>query len=125
MVSQLSINHRIKALVTSQVIRLLRSSCHYTATIEGVSQDSGIQQLYRKAGQGWGFPGGTSGKEHSCQCRRLKRGEFDPWIRRISWRRKWQPTPVLLPDKSHGERRLMGYSPWGCTEPDTAGAGQG
>ena len=35
------------------------------------------------------------------------------------WRRKWQPTPVLLPGKSHEQRSLVGYSPWGCKEPDT------
>ena len=34
------------------------------------------------------------------------------------WRRKWQPTPVLLPGKSHGRRSLVGYSPWGCKESD-------
>ena len=37
----------------------------------------------------------------------------------ISWRRKWQPTPVFLPGKSHGWRNLVGYSPWGCKELDT------
>ena len=36
--------------------------------------------------------------------------------RKIPWRRKWQPTPVLLPGKSHGQRSLVGYSPWGCKE---------
>ena len=35
------------------------------------------------------------------------------------WRRQWHPTPVLLPGKSHGQRRLVGYSPWGCKESDT------
>ena len=35
------------------------------------------------------------------------------------WRRKWQPTPVLLPGKSHGQRRLVSYSPWGPKESDT------
>ena len=35
------------------------------------------------------------------------------------WRRKWQPTPILLPRKFHGWRRLVGYSPWGCKESDT------
>ena len=34
---------------------------------------------------------------------------FDPWVRKILWRRKWQPTPVFLPGKSHGQRRLVGY----------------
>ena len=44
--------------------------------------------------------GGTSGKEHACRCRRFKTGGFDPWVRKIPWRRKWQPTPVLLPGES-------------------------
>ena len=44
-----------------------------------------------------GFPGGASGKEPVCQCRRCKRCRFDPWVRKISWRRAWQPTPVFLP----------------------------
>ena len=39
---------------------------------------------------------------------------FDPWIRKIYWTWKWQPTPVLLTGKSHGQRSLVGYSPWGC-----------
>ena len=36
-----------------------------------------------------------------------------------SWRRKWQSTPILLPGKSHGQRNLVGYSPWGLKESDT------
>ena len=36
-----------------------------------------------------------------------------PWVRKIPWRRKWQPTPVILPGKSHGQRSLVGYNPWG------------
>ena len=44
----------------------------------------------------WGFPGGTSGKETTCQWKRCKRGRFDPWVGKISWRRAWQPTPVFL-----------------------------
>ena len=43
------------------------------------------------------------------QCGRL---QFNPWVRKIPWRRKWQSTPVLLPGKSHGQRSLVGYSPW-------------
>ena len=38
---------------------------------------------------------------------------FDPWVSKIPWRIKWQPTTVLLPGKSHGQRSLAGYSPWG------------
>ena len=43
------------------------------------------------------------------QCRRH---EFNPWVGKISWRRKWQPIPVFLPGKSHGQKSLVGYSPW-------------
>ena len=43
---------------------------------------------------------------------------FNPWVRKISWRRKWQPSPVFLPGKSHGQRSLVGYSPWGRKEWD-------
>ena len=44
---------------------------------------------------------------------------FDSWVRKISWRRKWQPPPVFLPGKSYGQRSLAGYSPWGRKESDT------
>ena len=60
-----------------------------------------------------GFPGGSSGKVPACQCRRCKRLRFDPWVRKFPWIRKWQPTPVFLPGKSHRQRSLVGYSPWG------------
>ena len=58
-----------------------------------------------------GSPGGTSGKEPACQCRRHKRCGFDPWVGKIPWRRTWQPTPVFLPGESHGQRSLVGYGP--------------
>ena len=51
------------------------------------------------------------GEEFTCQCRRYG---FDPQVGMIPWKRNWQPTPVLLPRKSHGQRGLVGYSPWGC-----------
>ena len=44
---------------------------------------------------------------------------FDLWVRKIPWRREWQPTPVLLPRKFHRWRSLVGYSPWGRKESDT------
>ena len=62
------------------------------------------------------LPRWCSGKESSCQCRRHKRRRFDPWVRKIPWRRKWQPTPVFLPGKSHGWRSPVGYHPWGHKE---------
>ena len=65
--------------------------------------------------------GGTSGKELTCQCRRHKRCGFDPWVRKIPWRRAWQPTPVL-PGESYGQRSLAGYSPQSRKELDTTEA---
>ena len=59
-----------------------------------------------------GFPGGP---ESACQCKRFA---FDPWVGKIPWRRKWQPSPVFLPGKSQGQRGLAGYSPWGGKELD-------
>ena len=56
-----------------------------------------------------GFPGGKSGKELACWCRRHKRCQFDPWVGKIPWRRAWQPTPVFLPGETHGQRGLAGY----------------
>ena len=43
---------------------------------------------------------------------------FHPWVGKIPWRRKWQPSPVFLPGEFHGQRSLVGYSPWGCKELD-------
>ena len=58
-----------------------------------------------------GFPEGTSGEEAVCQCRRCG---SDPWVGKIPWGRAWQPTPVFLPGKPHGQRHgLMGCSPQG------------
>ena len=67
----------------------------------------------------------ASGKNSACLCWRHRRREFDPRVRKIPWRRTWQPTPVFLPGKSLGQRSLLGYSPWGhkesdSTEPSTA-----
>ena len=63
----------------------------------------------------WSFPGGSDHKESACQCRRPR---FNLWVRKIPWRREWQPTPVFLPGKSHGQRSLAGCSPWVCKESD-------
>jgi len=48
----------------------------------------------------------------------MQETEFNPWIGKIPWRRKWQPTPVFLPEKFHGQRSLVGCIPWGCKESD-------
>ena len=65
------------------------------------------------------FPGGNEelpDEESVCQWRRHG---FDPWSRKIPWRRKWQPTPIFLPGEFQGQRNLAVYSPWGCKESDT------
>ena len=68
----------------------------------------------------WGIPRWHSGRESTCQCRRCKRCGFDPWVGKIPWNRKWQPTLVFLPGKSHEQRSLVGYSPWDHKESDTS-----
>ena len=63
-----------------------------------------------------GLPQGLSSKESTCQCR--KQG-FNPWVRKLPWRREWQPTLVSLPGESRGQRSLAGYSLQGGKESDT------
>ena len=62
-----------------------------------------------------GFPGGSVVKESPCRCRRHR---FDHWVRKIPWKRKWQFISVFLPGKSHGQRSLVSYRPWGRKELD-------
>ena len=57
------------------------------------------------------LPWGSVIKKKNCLCRRYR---FDPWVRKILWKRKWQPTLVFLPEKSHGQMNLSGYNPLGC-----------
>ena len=67
-----------------------------------------------------GFPGGSAGKDPACNARdhpQGRRPRINPWVGKTPGRRKWQPTPVLS-GKSHGQRGLVGYSPWGSKESD-------
>ena len=60
------------------------------------------------------FISGSDGKESACNV-----GDgFNPWVRKISCRREWLPTPVFLPGESHGQKSLVNYSPWGHKESD-------
>ena len=77
-----------------------------------MNQSTNRNSLYIK------LPRWLSGQEFACQCRRGRRLGFDPWVRKIPWRRKWQPSPVFWPGKSHGQRSLVDYSPWGRKESD-------
>ena len=67
-----------------------------------------------------GLPWWLSSKESASRKYR-----FDPWVGKIPWRSKWQPTPVFLPEKSYGQKSLAGYSPWGRKELDTTEATEG
>ena len=92
--------------------------------IPGMGEPGGLPSMgSHRVGQDWsdlaavaaatglvGLPRWLSGKESTCQCRR---GRFDPWVGKIHGRRKWQPTQIFLPGKSHGQRSLVGYSSWG------------
>ena len=76
------------------------------ATVHGVAKSR--MQLSDFTHSLWGFPSGSV-VESSCRCRRHG---FSPWVRKSPWRRKWLSTPVFLPGKFHGQRNLVGYSPW-------------
>ena len=65
-----------------------------------------------------GFPGGSVVKNLSANAGKSQRHRLDPWVGKMPWRRKWQPTPVFLPGESHGQRSLAGYSPSGHKESD-------
>ena len=73
------------------------------------------QTKFGKCIQRSDFPGGSEVKYPPANtgCR------FSPWVRKISWRRKWQPIPVFLPEKSQGQRSVVSYNSWSCRELDT------
>ncbi|XDC83602.1 hypothetical protein R6Z07F_014775 [Ovis aries] len=75
---------------------------------KGMAEEEMVGWHHRRKGRG------ASGKEPTCQCKTHKRSEFNSWIRKIPWRSVWQPTPLFSPGESHGQRRLVGYSPQGC-----------
>ena len=68
------------------------------------------QTLYHLHHQGTWLSWWLSGKESAHQCRRC---EYDPWVEKMPWSRRWQLTPVFLPRKRHEQRGLVGCSPWG------------
>ena len=68
-----------------------------------------------------GFPGGIVVNNLLANAGEAKDAGSIPWVRKIPWRRKWQPTALHLPGKFHGQRSLAGYSPWGHTHACTLG----
>ena len=69
-----------------------------------------------------GLPQRLCGKRILLRRRSHRRCRFDPWVRKICWRRAWQPTPVFLPGESHRQRSLEGYSPQSRKESNTTEA---
>ena len=67
-----------------------------------------------------GFPDGSDGKKKKKKCLHCRRLQFNPWVKKIPWRREWKPTPVFLTGEFHGQKRLDGYNPRYHKESDTA-----
>ena len=86
------------------------SSLMHIDTHHGVPTHAYIYKFTSSYIYTMGFPAGSYGKESTCQYRRHR---LNPWVRKIPWRRRWQPTPVFLPGKSHGHRNLVCYSAQG------------
>ena len=86
---------------------------------EEVSELLKVTQLIRKRSFILRLPRWLNGKEAPYQCRRHRRYRFNPWVRKIPWRREWQSTPIFLPGKFHGQRSMAGFRPWGQKESDT------
>ena len=78
--------------------------------IPGTGKPGGLPSMgSHRVGHDWSdlaAVGGASNKEPNCQFRRHKRHGFNPWVRKIPWRRSWQPTPVFLPGQSQWQRSL-------------------
>ena len=72
-----------------------------------------IKTFRGRCGLSAGFPGPGSVIKNLCLQETCRRHEFNSWVRKIPWSRKWQLTIVFLPGKSHGQWSLAGYSPWG------------
>ena len=95
----------------------VRIQCWFSLGLTGFISllSKGFSKVFSSTifGDGW-----CSDKEPTCQCRRRKRCRFISWVGKILWSRKWQPTPVFLPGKFHGQGSLVGYSPWDRKESD-------
>ena len=88
-------------------MEVMRSHCSYVMMIS--------LRIYKSGNISDGLLLRLSSKESAC-----KAGDgFDPWVRKIPWRREWLPSAVFLPGESHGQRSLVGYSLWGHKESDT------
>ena len=78
-----------------------------------------VYRLKIKLSRYRGFPGGAVAKNPPANAANAGDLRFSPWVGKIPWRWTWQPTPVFFTGKSHGQRSLAAYSPWGHKELDT------
>ena len=109
---------RLFIFLPAILIRAFVSSSHikiYTIYSNEVFEVVGSESinLFNYFGKSHILTAGSEVKASACNVGRLG---FDPWVGKIPWIRKWQPTPVLLPGESHGRRSLVGYSPRSCKE---------
>ena len=100
-------NIEIVSAIPYAVFHMLRSNFCYAAK---KNQKTLSTCIYALLNWSLGIPRCLCGKQSARQFRRHRRCGFNPWVGKIPWRRKWQPTPVFLPGKSHGQRSLAGYS---------------
>ena len=94
------------SLKTGSALRPGRTSTHSGSFPAPSFAFTTMLKLQFASPSGTSIPGGPSGKEPACQCRGRQRCRFDPWVRKIPWRRKWQPPPIFLPGESQGQRSL-------------------
>ena len=110
---QLSLSVQFSSVAQSYPTKPLHSHNYWTSTLEPLtfnywSPHALESMLYHK-------------RNHSNEKSTLqRRSGFISWVRNIPWRKKWQPTPIFYPRKSHGQRSLAGYSPWSRKESNTS-----
>ena len=93
-------------VLAPELIKDWSSPSPFLSTVFKLLMPAHEAQSYQTPEPPWGIPIWLRGKELACQCRRFKRCGFNPWVGKIPWGRKWQPTPVFLPGKSQRQRSL-------------------
>ena len=93
-------HHQLNGHEFEQTLRLMMDREAWHAAIHEVTKSRTWLSDWTELKTDLDFPGGISGKEPACQCRRHKRLGFFPWVRKNHWRKAWQPTPVFLPAES-------------------------
>ena len=96
--------------INSSIQRRLNESISDKDNVERIFSRKTDQTTPKTFPNSVGLPWWLSSRELDCQYR------ISPWVGKIPWRRKWQPTPVFLSGKFHAQRRLVDYNPWGHKE---------